>query len=336
MLLLFFILVFFVSFLFLFRPLLFLLGSKIFRIEQITYKKCLVVSLLTYALGIFIAIAAYIVSTLFPGLYSHLVIFNRYDILSLFGSFVVTIWVIKKKIKTTYSQSIGISAIFFVAVLTVVFLINFFLIQSYVIPTSSMKPTLLIGDRIIVNKFIYYFKEPAKGDVIAFKHPLKPSQIYTKRVIALAGERIRIYKKQVFINGQPFNEPYVNLTENGSSTTDEIHNFPPGDANKWAHTFPIEYRKSVIDTDKGKAFIVPEGHCFCLGENRDFSYDCRSWGPLPVDHIIGKAWGIYWSRESTTEDYFNFGLWPKIKKIFLSVPNFFLKTRWNRIGRSIQ
>lgn len=331
-----FVLVYFVSSLFLIRPLLFLMGSKIFRIQQITYKKCLVVSLLTYGLGILISIATYSISMLIPGLYMHLVIFDRFDLLSLIGGFVVIIWVIKKKFKATKVQAIGISAIFLVSVLTIVILISSFVIQSFVFPTASMKPTLLVGDRILVNKFIYYFKEPARGDVIAFKNPLEPSQIYLKRVIALAGETIRIDKKQVFINGKPLAEPYVNLIENGGFTNDEIYNFPPGNAYKWGPRFPIEYRKSVIDTDNGKAYMVPQGHYFCLGDNRYNSYDSRFWGPLPADHVIGKAWGIYWSYESTTEEYLDFGLWPKIKKILLIVPNFFLNTRWNRIGKSIQ
>lgn len=96
------------------------------------------------------------------------------------------------------------------------------------------------------------------------------------------------------------------------------------------------YRKYLVDTEIGRAFKIPEGHYFCMGDNRDNSLDSRFWGPVPRDFITGKPWRIYWSYESSTEEYLTPGLLHKIKDLFKTILNFFSKTRWKRTLKRIE
>ncbi|MFC2155417.1 signal peptidase I [Acidobacteriota bacterium] len=96
------------------------------------------------------------------------------------------------------------------------------------------------------------------------------------------------------------------------------------------------YRKYLVDTDIGRAFKIPEGHYFCMGDNRDNSLDSRFWGPVPKNLITGKPWRIYWSYESSTEEYLTPGIAHKIKDIFNTIIHFFSKTRWTRTLKKIE
>jgi signal peptidase I len=329
----------FALFLLLVRPALFLLGGKIFKIEQINLKKSLVVSVLIFLWGILVSIAVFAVNTLFPGLTRFLVIFDWFDLLSIIGTFIIAIWIIKKKFKSTKFQAAGIYLFSLVILLAAVFLMMSFVIQSFVIVSANMKPAVLIGDNLLVNKLIYRFNEPARGDVIAFKSPVEPAKVYLSRVIALPGETIRFYDKKVFIDDRPMDEPYAYFEEARDTSKDDMDNFPPETPELLNTRFPVELRDSIIDTVNGKAFKVPGGHYFCMGDNRYMSYDCRFWGPVPAGNVIGKAWGIYWSTESTTGEYLSYlkpGLWHRVKELFSSVPGFFTNTRWKRIGKTVQ
>lgn len=251
-------------------------------------------------------------------------------------------------------------------VLVLVFFINAFLLQSQAIPTESMVDTMLIGDHLLVDKvalspslgkwdrFLYPRLDVKRGMIVTFKGPAELEKDYVKRVIGVPGDRILVRDKKVYLNGELQDEPYVYYK--GGYKRDAGDNFPrlkprAIDALGTLSYLPfymkradesIDYAKSVAvckryqdcvvydEKLKTRVFVVPEGHFFCMGDNRDNSYDSRFWGPLPQDYIIGKPWRVYWSFESKTEEYVNQTFFGKIKDIFKTAVNFFKKTRWDR------
>lgn len=227
-------------------------------------------------------------------------------------------------------------------VIIFVFFINAFLLQSYVIPSSSMEDTMLIGDHLLVDKVCYSQSlntvdrlvlpqvTICRGMIVTFSGPneinnKQQEKNLVKRVIAVPGETIRIDGEKVYINGELIQEPYVNFK--GIKARDQ---FPPEFPHSWHYEFPRKFRDSLVDTEIGKAYKVPEGHFFVMGDNRNFSFDSRFWGPLPADLIIGRPWRVYWSYESTSRDYLTPGVGHKIKDFFNTIVNFFSKTRWER------
>jgi signal peptidase I len=339
MMLIFFAVCLFALFLLVIRPALLLVGGRIFKIEHVTFKKSLVVSVLIFLWGILVSIAVAIITTLFPGLIRFLIIFGRYDLLTIIASLIIAIWIIKKKFKSTRAQAAGTYIFCLVISLALALAMMSFVIQSFTIVTSNMKPAVLIGDNLLVNKLAYRFKEPKRGDVIAFKSPAEPEKIYLSRIIALPGETIRFHDTKVFIDERSMDEPYAYFEKARDTSKDDVYNFPPDTPELLNSRFPDRFKDSFIDTDNGKAFKVPEGHYFCMGDNRYMSYDCRFWGPVPAGNVAGKAWGIYWSRESSTGEYLSYlrpGLGRRVKELLSSVPDFFTKTRWKRIGQTVQ
>ncbi len=127
------------------------------------------------------------------------------------------------------------------------------------VESISMEPTLKPGEFLIVNKLAYRFGEMRRGDVVVFYYPRDPSQRYIKRLIGLPGDTVEVADGQVFINGQPLDEPYINA--------------PPAYMGTWQ---------------------VPEGGIFVLGDNRNRSADSHVWGMVPLDYVIGKAIFVYW------------------------------------------
>jgi signal peptidase I len=179
--------------------------------------------------------------------------------------------------------------------------IRTFVIQAFKIPSGSMKQTLLIGDHILVNKFIYGVKvpflqttivpitNPKQGDIVVFKFPEDPSKDFIKRVIAVAGDVVEVRDKQVYVNSKLLNHDF------GIHTDSYI--FPP----------------SVQPRDNFGPVVVPEKSLFVMGDNRDQSYDSRFWGFVDLKALKGKALMIYWSWDKE-----NFGV------------------RWNRIGHLLK
>ena len=125
---------------------------------------------------------------------------------------------------------------------------------------SSMEPNFHDGDYVIVNRMAYRLGDIQRGDVIVFPYPLEPEDDYIKRVIGLPGDRVAIYGGAIYVNGQPLIEPYI-----------------------------AEQPRSDL-----AEFIVPEGYVYVMGDNRNESSDSRSWGPLKIDEIIGRAIFRYW------------------------------------------
>ena len=176
--------------------------------------------------------------------------------------------------------------------------IRTFVVQAFKIPSGSMLATLQIGDHILVNKFLYYFTGPERGDVIVFKYPQDETRDFIKRVIGLPGETVEVRGKEVLINGVALREPYA------------IYGETP--------TFRERERLGPL--------VVPPGRLFVMGDNRDHSMDSRVWGFLEIAKVKGKAFMIYFSIRS--EDIPYTGALPSVVYVF-SHPS---TVRWGRIG----
>lgn len=182
----------------------------------------------------------------------------------------------KKRLIREYIEAI------LIALLLALF-IRAYIIQAFKIPSGSMIPTLLVGDHILVNKFIYgtnvpfsdkhflVLKRPEKGDIIVFKYPEDPKKDFIKRVIATEGDLLESKDKVIYVNGKTVMEPYTyhsdrNIRPRGNDVRD---NFGP--------------------------LVVPPNKIFAMGDNRDQSYDSRYWGFVDAKDVKGKALIIYWS-----------------------------------------
>jgi signal peptidase I len=182
----------------------------------------------------------------------------------------------KKKLLWEYVEAI-------VTALILALVIRAYVIQAFKIPSGSMIPTLLIGDHILVNKFLYgtkipftdkkilMFSKPEKGDIIVFKYPENPKKDFIKRVVATEGDTVEERDKILFVNGKAASEPFVVHYDKyiRNSGNDPRDNFGP--------------------------LIVPPQKVFVMGDNRDQSYDSRYWGFVDRKDILGKALIIYWS-----------------------------------------
>ncbi|RUM59712.1 MAG: signal peptidase I [Persephonella sp.] len=215
------------------------------------------------------------------------------------------------KSKNTQSKRDIINFVKSVAViLLVIIFIRAFLAQAFNIPSGSMKPTLLVGDFILVNKLVYgdwsldlFFSKigsyknrlttPDRGDVIVFKYPENPKIDFIKRVIGLPGDVVEVKNDIVYINGKPLRREYIGKFKENDSYTSMYYEYIPrkdGTVHK--------YTVMEIIEGEGKDFgpiKVPKGHYFVLGDNRDNSRDSRFWGFVPDDYIIGEAFVIYFS-----------------------------------------
>jgi signal peptidase I len=175
----------------------------------------------------------------------------------------------RKSVLREYVEAIVIAVILALFIRT-------FVVQAFKIPSGSMKPTLLVGDHILVNKFIYGIKipftdktiinlgKPEREDVVVFKYPLDTKKDYIKRVIGLPGDKIQLANKQLYINGKVVDDPHASYSVYGN-----LRNFGP--------------------------IAVPAHHLFVMGDNRDESSDSRVWGFVPYEYLKGKAFLIYWS-----------------------------------------
>jgi signal peptidase I len=225
-------------------------------------------------------------------------------------------------------------------VVIAVFVITF-IVQAFQIPSPSMENTLLVGDYLLVNKLCFgggglgdYFmpyRQVRRGDIVVFHYPVDPTQHFVKRVIGVPGDRVRLVNKQVLVNGLPLKEPYARF----SRPADDVFrdNFPrldvmSGPTPEWW----LQLRKLVEDGQ----LIVPEGHYFVMGDNRDNSYDSRYWGFVPEANIIGRPLVIYWSVQGGEGD----GTAPssvsdKLYHFAYVLTHIFQITRWNRTLRLV-
>jgi signal peptidase I len=146
--------------------------------------------------------------------------------------------------------------------------IRVFIVQPFKIPTGSMRTTLIEGDRILVNKFIYRFTDPKRGDVVVFHFPHMPKKDYIKRCVGLPGDTVEIVQGRLRINGEMLASPEI---------FERLYYYNRGDYGQ-----------------EGKALVVPEEQYVMLGDNSASSQDSRYWGFVPRRSIIGKAMVVFW------------------------------------------
>ncbi|MCK5540430.1 MAG: signal peptidase I [Deltaproteobacteria bacterium] len=194
-----------------------------------------------------------------------------------------------------YAESIVI------AILIALF-IRAFVVQAFKIPSGSMEPTLLVGDHLLVNKFIYgiklpfvdrkffVYKEPQRGDIVVFIFPKDKKKDFIKRVVGAPGDTVEIRQKKIYINGKLWDDPYGVYRDSGVTGLVPRDNFGP--------------------------VVVPPEHVLVMGDNRDRSFDSRFWGFVPFDQLKGKALILYWS-------------WNRLSR------NIYEKVRFRRIGQLI-
>jgi signal peptidase I len=228
----------------------------------------------------------------------------------------------KKSILREYIESFGIALILALMIKTSV-------VEAYKIPSGSMEDTLLIGDFLLANKFIYgsrlpipftnihlpALREPKAGDIVIFKYPQDQRVNYIKRCVAVAGDEIQIKDKVLYINGKELINPSTSkFTDRGI--------LPTGIGNR----------------DNFGPYVVPKGYLFMMGDNRDNSYDSRFWGPLDRKLVLGKAMIIHYSWEPDQnapavrrDDVFSIP-----KNIVYNIVHFPQRVRWNRIGHIIK
>lgn len=204
-----------------------------------------------------------------------------------------------------------------------------FVLQTFYIPSGSMEKTLLVGDHLFVNRFVYGptatelerrllpQRDVQRGDIVVFRSPENPSIDVVKRCVGVPGDTIDVRAKQLFINGKAVN-----------------------DASYAIHGDPITYSELSF-SDQGRRRdnfgpeTVPADHYFCMGDNRDHSYDSRFWGTLPRHLVKGRALFIYWSNGGETSDGEWRGAGDQFRQLGRTAAGFFTNTRWERTFRII-
>jgi signal peptidase I len=202
---------------------------------------------------------------------------------------------------------------------------NTFVLKTFYIPSGSMEDTLLVGDHLIVNRWIFGSAGHAwetrllpqrplrRGDVVIFRSPEAPRVDLVKRCAALPGDRVEMLQKQLYVNG---------------SRVDEHLYVKHEDLKVAVRRTP--FNQQLYMRDNFGPLTVPEGHYLFLGDNRDSSYDSRFWGPVPEHYIKGRAAIIYWSYGGETPDGTWPGWWAKVGQIGRTALGFFTNTRWRR------
>ena len=202
---------------------------------------------------------------------------------------------------------------------------NTFLVKTFYIPSSSMEDTLLVGDHLFVNRFIYGpapdgplagllpHRAVERGDVVIFRSPEEPEVDMVKRCVGRDGDRVHLQNKRLHLNGRPVDESAFAINRDA-----QVYRSP-------VRAGPQAYRR-----DNFGPYTVPEQNLFCLGDNRDFSYDSRFFGPVPSHYVKGRALLIYWSYGGETPDGTWEGWGARIAQFLRTAAGFFTQTRWHR------
>lgn len=245
-------------------------------------------------------------------------------------------------IPTTVRQSSAIGTVWenvrqLLIALVLALVIKTSVVEAYKIPTGSMEDTLLVGDFLLANKFIYgveiplvgwrlpAFREPQPGDIVIFIFPGDGITKYIKRCVAKPGDTVVVKNKELFVNGKRFEDPqfskFTNISPDGQQLVQ-----PRGPGGK-------------SSPDNFGPYVVPRNNYFMMGDNRDNSYDSRFWGTVRREAILGEAMVVHWSwdeellpsPEVTVSDPLS------VPRMFLfNVRHFFEKVRWSRLFSPIE
>lgn len=202
---------------------------------------------------------------------------------------------------------------------------NTFLIKTFYIPSGSMEETLLIGDHLFVNRYLFGqsvsdwehrltpVRDVRHGDIVIFRSPKEPNTDLVKRCVGLPGDEIRIVDKRLLINGSPVDDESYTIHRD-------------------TRVFPNRryLDRTNRERDNFGPVVVPEDHYFFLGDNRDESFDSRYWGPVPRHYLKGRALMIYWSFGGLTPDGQWYGWRRKLEQMKRTGTDFLKKTRWRR------
>jgi signal peptidase I len=202
---------------------------------------------------------------------------------------------------------------------------NTFVVKTFYIPSGSMETTLLVGDHLFVNRFIYGpaisdlerkllpLRDPQRGDVVIFRSVERPLIDMVKRCVALPGDTVQVMDKELYLNGRRVeDEGYARYRD--------------------PRTLPAV----VSDRDQFGPHRVPEGEYFCMGDNRDHSHDSRFWGGVPRHFVKGRASVVYWSFGGGTPDGEWHGTVHKLRQLAGTALRFFTNTRWSRTAHLVR
>jgi signal peptidase I len=224
-----------------------------------------------------------------------------------------------------------------------------FVVQAFKIPSASMEGTLLIGDHLLVNKFIFGgsgawyekvlpYRPLERGDIIVFKYPYADHQHFVKRVIGLPGDRLKMVDQQMFVNGKPLNEPYVVHDHDQLANYDPFNtSFPPRRDQMISQQVVTEsgWRETLRSYVQGNEIVVPPGKLFAMGDNRDHSSDSRYWGFVDRTAIMGRPFLIYWSVDATSNDYTQTTFFQRLVGVFDTLAHLPSRTRWSRMLHTV-
>jgi signal peptidase I len=219
-----------------------------------------------------------------------------------------------------------------------------FVIQPYKIPSSSMEPTLLVGDHVLVNKFIFGgigawyekflpYRAIHRGDLVVFKYPFEDHPDYVKRVIGLPGDRLRIIAGRVFVNAKLLYEPYAE--HEGYNSDAGTDNFPPLDPYSVQAGLLPDWANEIANYIQDDELVVPPDRYFVMGDNRDDSEDSRYWGFVDRSAVMGRPILIYWSVNASEDDYEDRGIWGTMEGIAATLVHLPSRTRWHRLFREV-
>ena len=224
-----------------------------------------------------------------------------------------------------------------------------FVVQAFKIPSASMEGSLLIGDHLLVNKFIFGgsgawyekvlpYRPLERGDIIVFKYPYADHQHFVKRVIGLPGDRLKMVDQQMFVNGKPLNEPYVVHDHDQLANYDPFNtSFPPRRDQMISSQVITEssWKETLRSYVQGDEIVVPPGKLFAMGDNRDHSSDSRYWGFVDRSAIMGRPFLIYWSVDATSNDYTQTTFIQRLVGVFDTLAHLPSRTRWSRMLHTV-
>jgi signal peptidase I len=220
-----------------------------------------------------------------------------------------------------------------------------FVVQAFKIPSQSMEQTLLVGDHLLVNKFIFGgrgawyertlpYRPIRRGDIIVFKFPYDEHAHYVKRVIGTPGDHVKLADQQVYVNGRLQPEPFV-VHDPGAPYDSFGDNFPPSGRHFLQRSVRAEWAEQILNHVSNGELVVPSNKYFVMGDNRDHSWDSRYWGFVDRDAVMGRPILIYWSVDATSADYSDRSFFGRVVGLADTLVHLPMKTRWSRMFHGV-